>query len=73
MFLQLLVDVVGRGNLEHVLLALLGSVGDLAVVEDEGVAVGTALGIGPANALGETGLGVGEEELGEWVSQVYSV
>lgn len=61
--LQLLVDVVGGGDLEHVLLALLGGVGDLAVVEDDGVAVGTALGVGPANALGEAGLGVGEEEL----------
>lgn len=55
--------MVGRGDLEHVLLALLGGVGDLAVVEDDGVAVGTALGVGPANALGEAGLGVGEEEL----------
>lgn len=55
--------MVGRGDLEHVLLALLGGVGDLAVVEDDGVAVGTALGVGPANALGELGLGVGEEEL----------
>lgn len=55
--------MVGRGDLKHVLLALLGGVGDLAVVEDQGVAVGTALGVGPANALGEAGLGVGEEEL----------
>lgn len=61
--LQLLVDVVGGGDLEHVLLALLGGVGDLAVVENDSVAVGTALGVGPANALGEAGLGVGEEEL----------
>lgn len=49
--------------LEHVLLALLGGVGDLAVVEDDGVAVSTALGVRPADALGELGLGVGEEEL----------
>ena len=61
--LQLLVDVVGRGNLEHVLRSLLGGIGDLAVVDDEGVAVGAALGVGPADALGELGLGVGEEQL----------
>lgn len=61
--LQLLVDVVGRGNLQHVLRSLLGGVGNLAVVDDEGVAVGPALGVGPADALGELGLGVGEEQL----------
>jgi hypothetical protein len=61
--LQLLVNVVGRGNLQNVLSGLLGSVGDLAVVEDDGVAVGAALVVGPADALGESGLGVGEEEL----------
>lgn len=61
--LQLLVDVVGRGNLQHVLGSLLGGISDLAVVDDEGVAVGAALGVGPADALGELGLGVGEEQL----------
>ena len=61
--LQLLVNVVGGGNLQNILGGLLGCVGDLAVVEDDGVAVGAALGVGPADALGESGLGVGEEEL----------
>lgn len=61
--LQLLVNVVGGGNLQDVLGSLLGGVGDLAVVDDDGVAVGTALGVSPADALGELGLGVGEEEL----------
>ena len=55
--------MVGGGDLQHVLRALLGGVGDLAVVEDDGVAVGAALVIGPADALGELGLGVGEEQL----------
>lgn len=55
--------MVGGGNLEDVLGSLLGGVGDLAVVNDDGVTVGTALSVGPADGLGETGLGVGEEEL----------
>jgi hypothetical protein len=55
--------VVGGGNLQDVLSSLLGGVGDLAVVDDDGVAVSTALGVGPADALGELGLGVGEEQL----------
>jgi hypothetical protein len=55
--------VVGGGNLQHVLSSLLGGVGDLAVVDDDGVAVSAALGVGPADALGELGLGVGEEQL----------
>jgi hypothetical protein len=55
--------MVGGGNLQHVLSSLLGGVGDLAVVEDDGVAVSAALLVGPADALGELGLGVGEEEL----------
>ena len=61
--LQLLVDVVGAGDLENVLLALLGGVGDLAVVDNHGVAVGAAFLVSPANALGELGIGVGEEQL----------
>jgi hypothetical protein len=48
-----------------VLSGLLGGVGDLAVVDDQDVAVGTALLVSPADGLGELGLGVGEEELGE--------
>lgn len=41
---------------------LTSSVGDLAVVDDDGVTASAALGVSPANALGELGLGVGEEE-----------
>lgn len=63
--LQLLEDSVGAGELKGVLGGLLGGVGDLAVVDDNHVAVGTALGVSPADALGELGLGVGEEELEE--------
>lgn len=55
--------MVSRGDLENVLLGLLSGVGDLAVVDDKSVTVGTALSIGPANGLGELGLGVREEEL----------
>ena len=53
----------GGTYLERVLLTLKGSVGDLAVVKDEGIAAGTALRVRPADALGELSLGVGEEEL----------
>lgn len=49
--------------LKGVHLLLTGSVGDLAVVDDDGVAASTALVISPADALGELGLGVREEEL----------
>lgn len=55
--------MVGGGNLQDVLSSLLGGVGDLAVVDDDGVAVSAALGVGPADALGELSLGVGEEQL----------
>lgn len=41
---------------------LTSSVGDLAVVDDDGVTASAALVVSPANALGELGLGVGEEE-----------
>lgn len=41
---------------------LTSSVGDLAVVNDDGVTASAALVVSPANALGELGLGVGEEE-----------
>lgn len=59
----MLEDGVDVGNLEDVLLALLGGVGDLAVVDDETIAVSATLVIGPADTLGELGLGIGEEEL----------
>lgn len=49
--------------LEVVLGGLKSSVGDLAVVNDDGVALGAALLIGPAEALGELSIGVGKEEL----------
>jgi hypothetical protein len=61
--LQLLVNSIGAGDLQGVLGRLLGGVGDLAVVDDEHVAVGAALLISPANGLGELGIGVGEEQL----------
>lgn len=61
--LQVLEDGGGIRDLKGVHLLLTGSVGDLAVVEDDGVAAGAALGVGPADALGEPGPGVGEEEL----------
>lgn len=63
MNLQLLEDRLGAGEVEAVLGGLLGSVDDLTVVNDDHVAVGAALLISPADALGELGLGVGEEEL----------
>lgn len=55
--------MVGAADLENVLLGLLSGVGDLAVVDDQSVTVGAALGVGPADALGELGIRVGEEEL----------
>lgn len=61
--LQLLEDVVGGGQVEGVLSNLLGGVDDLAVVNDDHVAVGAALLVSPANGLGELGLGVGKEQL----------
>lgn len=63
MNLQLLEDSVGAGELKGVLGSLLGGVGDLAVVDDDHVAVGATLLVSPADALGELGVGVGEEEL----------
>lgn len=54
--------VCEKAHLEDVLGTLLLSEGDLAVVNDNGVTVGTTLIVGPANALGELGLGVGQEE-----------
>jgi hypothetical protein len=56
-------DGLGAGELEVVLGGLKSGVGDLAVVDDDGVALGAALLVGPADALGELSLGVGEEEL----------
>lgn len=46
-----------------VLGGLKSGVGDLAVVNDDGVTLGATLLIGPANALGELSLRVGKEEL----------
>lgn len=63
MNLQLLEDRLGAGEVEAVLGGLLGGVGDLTVVNDDHVAVGAALLVSPADALGELSLGVGEEEL----------
>lgn len=63
MNLQLLEDRLGAGEVEAVLGDLLGGVGDLTVVNDDHVAVGAALLVSPADALGELGLGVGKEEL----------
>lgn len=45
-----------------VLRRLTSSVGDLAVVNDNGVTASAALLVSPANALRELGVGVGEEE-----------
>lgn len=66
MHLQLLDDVLGGGKLEVVLRGLAGSVGDLAVVEDDSVAGSATLLVNPADALGELGVGVREEELGSF-------
>ena len=63
MNLQLLEDGVGTGEHEAVLGGLLGGVDDLTVVDNDHVAVGAALLVSPADALGELGIGVGEEEL----------
>ena len=49
--------------LEVVLSGLTLGVGDLAVVDDDGVATSAALLVGPADALRELGLGVRQEEL----------
>jgi hypothetical protein len=68
--LQLLEDRRGAGEIEAVLGGLLGSVDDLTVVNDDHVAVGAALLVSPADALGELGLGVGEEELKKKGSQL---
>lgn len=65
--LQLLDDVLGTGELEVVHLRLTSSVGDLAVVEDNGVTTSTTVLVSPADALGELGVGVGEEELQQLV------
>lgn len=51
-----------KTHLEDVLGTLLLSEDDLAVVNDDGVTVSAALLISPANALGELGLGVRQEE-----------
>ena len=53
----------GQAYLEVVHRGLNGSVGDLAVVDDNGVTASAALVESPANALGELGLRVGKEKL----------
>lgn len=63
--LEVLDDGVGAGEFEVVLGGLESSVGNLAVVDDDGETLGTALLISPADALGEASLGVGKEELAE--------
>lgn len=59
----MLQDGGGIGDLESVLRLLASRIGDLAVVEDDGETTGAALVVSPANALGELGLGVRQEEL----------
>ena len=48
--------------LEDVLLTLTSRVGDLAVIDDDTETTGTAIRLGPADALGELGVRVGQEE-----------
>jgi hypothetical protein len=49
--------------LKVVLGGLKGSVGDLAVVDNNGITLGAALLVSPADALRELGLRVGKEQL----------
>lgn len=63
--LQLSQNRLGITACNPALLSLL-SIGDLAVIDDDGVAAG-ALAHGPADGLGELGLAVGCEEL--WASR----
>ena len=57
--------MVSTGELQRVHSGLLSGVDDLAVVDDQDVTVGTALGISPADGLGELSSGVRQEELGD--------
>ena len=50
-------------HLQDVLLTLTLSVDDLSVVDDDSVATSAALLVGPADALGELGVRVGQEKL----------
>lgn len=59
----------GGAYLEVVLGGLESGIGDLAVVDDDGITLGAALLIGPADALGELGIRVGQEELKENISE----
>ena len=71
--LQVLDNSFGARELKVVLSRLESGVGDLAVVKDDGEALSAALFVGPADALGELGLGVGKEELrdfGQWQFEV---
>lgn len=61
--LQVLEDGLSVGDLENVLFTLTLGVGDLAVVNDDGVAASAALSVDPVDALGEAGLRVRQEEL----------
>jgi hypothetical protein len=63
-FLQVLVDDIKTREVKRLELLLLGGVGDLAVVDNDGPAV-AALAVvdGPAKALGELEVGVGGEDL----------
>jgi len=61
--LQVLDNSVGARELKVVLSRLESGVGDFAVVEDDGETLSAALVVGPADALGELGLGVRKEEL----------
>lgn len=53
---------MGKAHLKDVLGTLLLGERDLAVVNDDSVTVGTTLIVSPANALGELGLRVRQEE-----------
>lgn len=60
--LQLLQDTQSARRLNALGVVVLGSVGDLAVVDDDGEAAGALVKV-PADAAGELGVLVGHEEL----------
>lgn len=62
--LQLGQDTESTGGLNALGVVVLGGVGDLAVVNDDGEAASSLIEV-PANAAGELGILVGHEELGE--------
>jgi hypothetical protein len=59
--------------LEDVLLTLTLGVDDLAVVDHDSIATSAALLVGPADALGELGLRVGQEKLWREAVEISSV